>query len=145
VSGTSAVVGLALRYWAAVFAIGVALGTGRTLWLAPRTGALAAVLIELPLMLAASWLIARRLLARHPLPGRSAALAAGALAFALLMASEAALAIGLGGTAEGWLAALVTPAGLAGLFGQFGFAVLPALLWPRPGPQRAWDAAREGG
>jgi len=112
VSGRGAVVAVAVRYWAAVFAVGFVLGTVRTLWLAPRLGVLPAVLAELPPMLTASWLVARRLLARRPLVSRGAALQAGALAFLLLLASEAALAVwGLGQSRAQWTRALATPAG----------------------------------
>src|SRR5690606_39056760 len=44
----------ALAYWAAIFALGFVLGTVRTLWLAPAVGELAAVALELPVMLGAS-------------------------------------------------------------------------------------------
>ena len=42
----------ATLYFAATFAAGFALGTFRTLFLAPRVGEFVAVLIELPIMLA---------------------------------------------------------------------------------------------
>ena len=133
-SGRGAVVAVAVRYWAAVFAVGFVLGTVRTLWLAPRLGVLPAVLAELPPMLTASWLVARRLLARRPLVSRGAALQAGALAFLLLLASEAALAVwGLGQSPTQWTRALAAPAGLAGVAGQIGFAVIPGMAWRRPG------------
>jgi hypothetical protein len=123
------VVTLALAYWAAAIALGMVLGTARTLWLAPRTGALAAVLSELPVMLAASWAIARRLLAWRPLPSRGAALATGLAAFALLLASEALLGGALGLTLRQWAASLATPPGAAGLAGQALYALLPAAAW----------------
>jgi len=120
----------ALIYFAAVFAVGFLLGSVRTVWLAPRIGVLLAVLVELPFMLAASWLCARRVLSRRPLPRRGAALAMGLMAFVLLMAVELALAVaGFGQTPGQWLAALGTAAGLAGLAGQAVFALLPAVLW----------------
>ena len=49
----------ALRYFGIIFALGFVLGTIRTLWLAPIVGTVGAVLIELPIMLIASWLVAR--------------------------------------------------------------------------------------
>ncbi len=45
----------ALRYWLGIFALGFVLGTARTLWLEPMLGAVPAVTLELPVMLAASW------------------------------------------------------------------------------------------
>jgi hypothetical protein len=120
----------ALTYFVAVFAIAFVMGTARTLWLAPRIGALAAVAVEVPLMLAASWFWAQRLTRRRPLPSPRAALAVGALAFVLLMATELALAVwGFGQTPAIWLASLMTPEGALGLAGQLGFAVMPWVVW----------------
>lgn len=122
----------ALFYLAAIFALGFVLGTIRTLWLAPAVGHLAAVALELPVMLGASWWLARRLAAHRPLPSRGAALLAGLIAFVLLMALELALGVALfGQNAQAWLAALATPPGALGLAGQALFALLPALAWRR--------------
>ncbi len=126
---------LAAAYWGGVFALAFVIGIGRTLWLAPRIGAFSAVLCEVPLVLAASWWWARRLLQRRPLPSRSAALAMGATAFAILMLAECALAVLLfGQTPAIWAASLTTRAGALGLAGQLGFALMPGLVWqPRSG------------
>ena len=105
----------------------------RTLWLAPRTGELAAVLAELPIMLGASWLLAGRIVrARDLSTGEGAA--CGALAFVLLMAAEMGLALALSdrGAAD-WLAAQGRLPGLAGLLGQVAFAAMPALVAARAG------------
>jgi hypothetical protein len=119
----------ALAYWAWVFAAGFALGTVRTLWLAPRIGPLAAVAAELPIMLAISWNAARRVIARHVIVRRGDALAMGALALALLLLAEAALARVLGGQGvAAWAAQLATPHGELGLAGQALFALIPAWL-----------------
>jgi len=63
----------AIKYWAAVFLIGFVLGTLRVLFVAPSVGETAAVLAEMPFMLAASWAGARRIVnpARSRLPGAS--------------------------------------------------------------------------
>jgi len=122
----------ALVYLAAIFALGFVLGTVRTLWLAPAVGHLAAVALELPVMLGASWWLARRMAAHRPLTSRHAALAAGGIAFALLMGLELALGVALFGQSAGeWLAALATPPGALGLAGQALFALMPALVWKR--------------
>jgi hypothetical protein len=129
IAGYRRIASFALRYWAAVFSIGFVLGTVRTLWLAPATGELAAVAIELPVMLAASWLVAGRLLRARPLAGLAAAAIAGLLALALLLASELALAVMLAGeTPLRWLEALGQPPGALGLAGQVLFALIPAAL-----------------
>jgi hypothetical protein len=120
------IAGFALTYWAAVFALGFVLGTLRVVWLAPALGESAAVLAELPVMLAASWLWAQRLLARLPLASAGAALGAGALALALLLGAELALgALAFGQSPAAWLAALTRPPGSIGLAGQLGFALIP--------------------
>lgn len=119
----------ALGYWLGVFALGFVLGTIRTLWLEPWLGPLPAVALELPVMLAASWFWAGRVLTRHHIPTRGAALGMGVLALALLLASELALTLALGGTMHGWMAGLASPPGALGLAGQVLFALFPALRW----------------
>ncbi len=116
----------AFSYAAAAFAAGFVLGTLRTLVVTPRTGALAAVLAELPVMLALCWIIAGRVLRRWPDAARGTRerLALGGIALVWLIAAEVTLAAALG---QPFLSALATPPGLAGLAGQFGFALIPAL------------------
>lgn len=116
----------ALAYWAAILALGFVLGTLRVMWLAPLLGENTAVLAELPVMLGASWLWARTLLARQPLASAGEALAAGALAFALLLGAEFALGvIAFGQSPAGWFADLLHPPGVYGLVGQIAFALMP--------------------
>lgn len=117
----------AASYAGAVLAAGFVLGTIRTLWLAPRVGELAAVALELPLVLALSWVAAAAVLRRWPLPGVPARLALGAAAFALLMTGEAVLALAFGRSLGAWLAAMATAPGALGLAGQVAFALIPAL------------------
>lgn len=124
----------AVTYWALVFAVGFVLGTVRTLWLAPAVGPLAAVAIELPLILAVSWLAARRVLRWWPPQSEGAALAMGGIAFAVLMAAELGLAVAFGIAPGAWLESLATPPGLLGLAGQIGFALLPWWLYSRRDP-----------
>ena len=54
----------ATAYFAIVFGIGFVLGTARVLVIIPRIGELAAVLLEVPVMLATSWFAARWCIAR---------------------------------------------------------------------------------
>ncbi|MCA3437831.1 MAG: hypothetical protein INF48_11000 [Rhodobacter sp.] len=118
----------ALVYVAAVFAMAFALGTLRVLLVAPRLGELAAVALEVPVVLCLSWLVAGRVLRRWPLTGRGQRLAMGGLAFVCLMALELIVATGLlGRPLDGVLAAMATLPGLVGLAGQIGFALVPAL------------------
>lgn len=118
----------ALDYWGAIFALGFVLGTVRTLWLAPGIGETGAVLVELPVMLAASWLAARAFTRSFGITSAGQAAAMGALAFALLMASEALLAITLGQSLAQWLGAMKETPGALGLAGQAVFAIMPVLV-----------------
>ncbi|HLP49634.1 MAG TPA: hypothetical protein VK154_02060 [Chitinophagales bacterium] len=119
----------AVRYAIVLFALGFALGTIRTLYLAPRIGALAAVAIELPLMLLASWFYSRylrhKLLPAHQWPSL---LLAGMAAFTLLMAFEFTLAVLLfKQTPAAFAASLQTTPGMLGLLGQTAFGLIPLL------------------
>lgn len=121
-----------LAYWAVVFALAFALGVVRTLWLTPVLGQLAAVAIEVPIILMASWLAAKRLTARFGIATSRAALAMGFIAFALLMLSELALGAILGGqTIAIRLDRLASLAGLLGLSGQIMFALMPLIARQR--------------
>lgn len=118
----------ALTYAALIFAAGIVLGTLRTLFVAPATGQLAAVALELPVMLTLSWVVAGRILARQAIPPGAARFRFGALAFLLLMAAE--LALGHWGFGQSWQQIAVsyrTAPGALGLAGQVGFALIPLL------------------
>lgn len=123
-------------YFTVVFAVGFALGTLRTLWIAPSVGNLLAVLIELPFILGASWLACGWSLQRFSITSLPKRLTMGLVAFLLLIVVEAMLAVLVFGTslndyAAGWGSA----AGALGLLGQICFAGMP-LAYPRP--QRAF-------
>jgi hypothetical protein len=120
----------ATAYWSAIFALGFVLGTLRVLWIAPGIGESRAVLLELPVMLAASWLAARWLVRRFGIASAGQAAAMGALAFALLMASEALLALLLGTRLWEWLCAMTRIPGAIGLAGQVLFGVMPVVAGP---------------
>lgn len=111
-------------YLGVILLLGFVLGTGRTLWLAPRVGALAAVALEMPLVLLASASLAATLVRRHRLTPSGAA-AMGLIAFVLLMIAERGLGALLGQSGADWLASLTTPAGVLGLAGQLVFGALP--------------------
>ena len=119
----------AFAYWAVVFAAGFILGTLRVLALAPRLGEVAAVTLEIPLMLAVSWVASRGVCRRFAVPARlTPRILMGGVAFALLIIAEAALSVyAFGRTAGEWAGFLGTPAGLLGLAGQVGFAMIPAV------------------
>ena len=118
----------AIVYWAVVFALGFVLGTIRVLWVIPRVGLVPATALELPIILAASWFTAGWLVRRFVLASSGEALAVGALAFAILMLAECALAVTLMAQSPAqWLTCLAAPHALLGLAGQAVFAIMPWL------------------
>ena len=120
---------LALRavlFGAVVFVAGFALGALRVTFVAPHIGPLAAVAVELPIMLAIAWSIARPLFRGRSGPAHL--LAAGLAAFATLMVIEFAVATALFGQSRAaFVAALATAPGSLGLAGQTALIVLPWL------------------
>ena len=115
----------ALAYFTVVFAAAFVVGALRVTLIAPQIGALAAVAVEVPLVLCLSWIVAGRVLQRRPLtlPQRAAM---GVLAFVCLMLAEFTLAFALSGLAPAAYAASLTQApGALGLAGQIGFALIP--------------------
>jgi hypothetical protein len=124
-----------VAYFAIVFAAGFVLGALRILVVAPAIGTTAALLIELPVMLAVSWIICRGLAARFSVSNDwTVRLAMGAVAFALLMAAELALGFAaFDRTVADQIAAYHTVDGLIGLIGQMFFGAFPLVqLWLRP-------------
>ena len=116
-------------YFLVVYVAGFALGVVRVTLVAPRLGATGAVLLELPFMLAASWIACRWIIRRLAVaPRDSARLVMGCCAFGLLMLSETALGVvAFGRTPAAQIAALGELAGMLGLGGQVMFALLPLI------------------
>ncbi len=116
-------------YFAFVFLGGFALGIVRVLVVAPRAGAVVAVLVEAPVILAVSWAVSRGCVARFGV-GRSPGLrlAMGGWAFALLMSAEAGLAVWMfGRSLADHVASYLTLPGALGLAAQLGFALIPLI------------------
>lgn len=116
-------------YFLAVFAAGFLLGTLRVLIVVPAAGEFAAILLELPAILAVAWLACRRTVRGFAVPAAAAPrLAMGASAFALVMAAEFVLAVFAFGLPAGeYAASFLTPAGAPGLAGQVLFALFPLI------------------
>ena len=129
---TAATAGLA--YVAIAFAAGFALGVLRVTLIAPRLSETAAVLIELPIMLALSWLACRWIIARWHVPATIVARATmGGLALALLLAAEAVLGtLGLGRTLAEHLASYQDLPERFGLAAQVLFGLFPLLQLRSP-------------
>jgi small-conductance mechanosensitive channel len=111
------------------FAVGSALGTVRVLLVVPRMGPTVAVLLEVPVILAASWWISRLCVARFKVSRVVAArLVMGLVAFLVLMLAEVTLsALLFGRSVTGYLASLTTLAGAIGLAAQLAFAGFPLI------------------
>ena len=121
---------LAVRYFAYVFALGFGLGVVRTLWLGPLLGERNAELVEMPVMVTASWLVARWLLGRaRPPLGVGAAAAAGTTALALLVCAEiGVVTIVRGQTLGDYVATRDRVSGAAYLVALVLFAAMPAVV-----------------
>lgn len=104
------------------------MGVLRTVAVAPFIGQTAAVLLEVPIVIAASWIATRYLLRNVSFNFRQL-MVAGAIAFALTMASEAALAETIRGqNLIEWVTSVLSPLGLVGLVGQLIFAAMPVMV-----------------
>lgn len=125
--GMRSAIGAASEYFGLVFALGFVLGALRTVLLTPRLGATRAVMLELPVMLTASWLVCGRAIRRHAVPadaGRRGAM--GGLAFGLLMLAELALGrFGFRRSPAEQLARFRSADGALGLAGQVAFGLFP--------------------
>ncbi len=88
----------AVLYFAIVFSVGFLLGPIRILWVAPRTGARAAELMEAPIMLAVSLVAARWMVRRSAVPpGLGSRLGMGMIALAFMLVAEFSLVLPLRG------------------------------------------------
>lgn len=122
-----------MRFGLFAFGLGLVLGTIRVLIIVPQIGHGSAVLLELPIMLAACWWWSGRLVSRYRLPAREAAGLAGLMGFAVLMAGE--LTVGLvlmNQTLIGWILEFRTFSALSGLCAQLLACAMPALRWRPP-------------
>jgi hypothetical protein len=120
-----------LAYFALVFALGFVLGTIRTLFVPdmPGRGRLLGVLIELPIMLAASWFLCGAVVRRFRVTNTvSARLWMGGIAFALLILAEMLVGVLLFGRTPVGHFVLYREASYAlGLSAQVAFALMPVL------------------
>ncbi len=120
-----------VAYFALVFALGFLLGTVRTFFVrdAPSGGRLIGVLIELPIMIGASWLLCRHFVRRFAVASTVAARSAmGGLAVALLLLAELAVgAILFGRTPTEHLALYRDASYALGLAAQIVFGLMPLL------------------
>ena len=123
-----------VTYALIVFLFGFALGAFRIFLVIPRIGETAAVSLEAPLILTASWFACRwcidRLNVRRMLLVRSLM---GIVAFAMLMTLEIGVSvIVFGRSVSEYAASYGSTAGEVGVLAQIAFAVLPVIqVWRR--------------
>jgi hypothetical protein len=117
-------IGAGIVYGLSLFAIGFLLALVRIPVLVPRLGETAAVLIELPVMLVAAWLVAGRILRGLPL-SRSGALAMGAAYVPTLLGAEMALGLALGDSLSAIVESWGRIPGSLGLSAQLAAALFP--------------------
>ncbi|MCU0888259.1 MAG: hypothetical protein MUC64_09650 [Rubritepida sp.] len=116
----------AVGYVFIAFALGFLLGPLRAFVLAPVVGDLAALLIELPIMLGFCWWLAPRV-ARGVAPG-APRLRLGAAALVLLLVLEFGVGAWLRGwNLREWLGLFATTGGAVSLCGYVVFALIPWL------------------
>jgi hypothetical protein len=124
----TAILKSAAAYFSIVFAAGFLLGTFRVLLIEPVLGDVRATLAEMPLMLIVSWLAAGWVIRTFDIgdaPGPR--LLMGGLAFLFLIGAEFAVGVfGFRRAFDEQFAAMLEGAGLIGLLGQIGFALIPA-------------------
>jgi hypothetical protein len=114
-------------YFAIVYLAGFVFGTVRVLLLAPLIGEVAAVLLETPIILMASWIACRWCIKRFAVPAAAQLrLVMGGVAFGLLIVGELGVSIFVFG--RSWdvtVATMASPLGLIGLSAQVIFALFP--------------------
>lgn len=117
-----------IAYFGVVFSAAFVLGVLRSLVMAPALGERTAVLIELPVILALSWVVSRWLVATFAVGGTiGLRLVMGAIAFGVLMVAEAGMAVVLfGRSLAEHVASYRDTTQQIGLLAQMGFALIPA-------------------
>ena len=117
-------------YFALVFGAGFVLGTVRTLWLVPRVGSRRAELMETPIMLVVTILVARWIVLRFAVPAvASARLGMGGITLFLLLLAEFGFVLWLQGqTIREYFASRDPVAGTVYYVMLAVFAAMPLLV-----------------
>ena len=117
-----------IGYFLLVFAVGFALGAIRVSFIVPRLGVRWAELLEMPLMLLASFFAARFFVDRYGPFSTVRLVGIGALALALLVAAELGLTVAFGQTIGEYIAGRDPVSASAYLISLAVFAALPLLV-----------------
>jgi hypothetical protein len=117
-------------YFALVFGAGFVLGTVRTLWVVPRVGTRKAELMETPIMLVVTILVARWMVQRLAVPAAaSVRLGMGCIALLLLLVAEFGFMLRLRGlTIREYFASRDPVSGTVYYVMLAVFAVMPLLV-----------------
>lgn len=123
----NAAVRAGFAYFAVVYVVGLVLGVLRVLVVAPGIGETAAVLVEIPVLLAVSWIACGHVLRRCGVgTGYDVRAATGFVAFGLLMTAEFLLdSVMSGRTLVEHLERYREPVMAIGLTAQMAFAAMP--------------------
>lgn len=144
---TGRAVSAGIAYFVIAFSAGFALGTFRVLVLVPQLSSpraeTVAVLIELPIILAISWVVCRRLIARMTVAEAATdRLVMGGIALALLLIAEVSLgALGFGRSLWEQISRYRMLPDLLGLMGQLAFAAIPCIQLQMSNRKRLRPAA----
>lgn len=116
-----------IAYTAIVFVFAFAVGAIRVTQIAPRLGTVPAVLLEAPIVLAASWGVSQWCNRRFRVDCDSRVRTLmGVVAFSLLMLLELGFAVLMfGETVDHYFARMASISGAIGLATQVGFAAIP--------------------
>jgi hypothetical protein len=121
-------------YFALVFAAGFAFGAIRVPFVVPRLGVRWAELLEMPLMLLATFLAARFCVRRYGPFLMSHRIGIGLLALGLLVAAELGLNVALGQSIPEYISSRDPVSGTAYLISLVLFAAMPLLVGRGQGP-----------
>ena len=118
-----------LLYFLCIFALGFVLGAIRNIFVIPRIGPVAGVLLEIPVMLTVSWFLCSRLIIRYSVTAETKYLVIfGGTAFLSLMIVEPLVAVFL--FKQPWsifIANIGTLPGTLGLLAQIVFSIIPVM------------------
>lgn len=127
--------GLLLGFMA--FAIGFGFGVVRVVFMTGVVGPIAAVVVELFVLLPILWFVAGWICDRSKIATYGARFVVGLTAVALLLSLEAVFALGvMKQTLATYISSVISPAGLIGLCGQLVLAWLPTLSARRRHPHK---------
>jgi hypothetical protein len=121
----------AFRYFIVVFGVGFALGTARVLLLVPRLGVRTAELLEMPIMVAASFVAARWIIRRFRGLTTLQSLAVGLLSLSFLILAELGMVRLSGSSISTFVATRDPVSGIAYVVALLLFGLMPFFVRSR--------------